>query len=230
MNHSSSDHTMSMDNSSSDHTMSMDHSSSDHTSSHMVMNMQHSTSFFFSTSVRILFDSWETSNDTGYALSLLAIIALAVFTMYLKSVKKNLHQVLAERAHDRAKGEPKKLETEETSMLNPRKAPDMASAFLDPFRNCCACVLYRKDGLVLILFFTLLEIIFSYCLMLIVMTYEVGVFFSVCLGLIIGHMAFMLKPSHVTPPNEGMVQLVTQLPKDENIVLVSNEKDLSNDV
>jgi len=156
------------------------------------LNMQHSSSFYMSTNIAFLFKGWETRDDVSYFLSLLAIIALAIFSVYLKSVKMNLEQVPKQHTVGSFEGE-QVTGAPEKNDDNQMKIPVASYSFLEPLFHCTECFSNRKAYILLLSVVTFLDIVLSYCLMLLAMTFEVGVLFAVSLGLTAGYVFFFLQ-------------------------------------
>eukprot|EP00049_Salpingoeca_infusionum_P005865 m.98016 g.98016 ORF g.98016 m.98016 type:complete len:149 (+) comp13115_c0_seq7:223-669(+) len=117
--------------------------------------------------LQILFNSWETDNPTQYAFSCIAAMAFVVFHNFLKWVARRLDAYLTKK-----------------------------------FDDCCATSLIngtRKTNKLTIpwywemvrAFLHMIQFTISYFIMLIAMTYNVGIFVSVMAGAFIGYFLFM---------------------------------------
>jgi len=149
----------------------------------MEMEMHHTSSFYSSNTVTILFLEWVTNSTLGYTLSLIAIISFGIFTVYLKSVKEWL--VLRQEEKNKISAT---SDVETGKGLN--TAGCATDAFLDPLKKC----IISFSSPIPAFYITCLTFIismFDFCLMLIAMTFEVGVFLSTCLGLSLGYLLFL---------------------------------------
>jgi len=149
----------------------------------MEMEMHHRSSFYSSTTVTILFSEYKTNSTLSYALSLIAIIGFGILTVYLKAVKeglirwqKNKNKNVA--ALDADTGE-KSTHTVCTT-----------AAFLDPLKKCITSFSSPMPAFY-ITCLTFVISVFDFCLMLIAMTFEIGVFLCTCLGLSLGYLLFL---------------------------------------
>jgi len=149
----------------------------------MEMDMHHMSSFHSSTTVTILFLEWVTNSTLGYTLSLFAIIAFGIFTVYLKSVKERLILKQGEKNKTAATSD-----VETGKGLN--TAACVTGAFLDPLRECIT-IFSTPLPAFYITCLTFVISVFDFCLMLIAMTFEVGVFLCACLGLSLGYLLFI---------------------------------------
>jgi len=147
-----------------------------------VMTMSHHLdSFYFSKNVTILFHDWITKTSLGYTLTLFAIVGFGVFNAYLKTMKERLvHKQNFQLSRREGDTDGKALEME---------AGDITFVTVDPIKKCCTCVSYPTTAF-FILCLTFMITMFDFCLMLIAMTFEAGVFFSTCLGISIGCILF----------------------------------------
>lgn len=163
--------------------MNMDTGMGDMTMSGDMEMMEMNMHFYSSNTVTILFLKWVTNSTLGYTLSLFAIIAFGIFAVYLKSVKEWM--ILRQQ---------KKNTIAATSDVETGKGLNttggVAHAFLDPLKNCVTSFSSPVPA-IYITCLTFVISVFDFCLMLIAMTFEVGVFLCACLGLTLGYLLFL---------------------------------------
>jgi len=149
----------------------------------MEMDMHHTSSFYSSNTVTILFLEWVTNSTLGYTLSLIAIIGFGIFTVYLKSVKEWL--VLRQEEKNKISA------TSDVETGKGSNTADCATgAFVDPLKKCITSFSTPVPAFY-ITCLTFIISMFDFCLMLIAMTFEVGVFLCACLGLSLGYLLFI---------------------------------------
>jgi len=164
----------------------------------MEMEMHHLSSFYSSTTVTILFREWITNCTLGYTLSLFAIIAFGIFTAYLKSVKEEL--IRRRQAKSKIVATP---DVENGKKLN--TSDGTTGAFLNPLKMCITSFSSPIPAFY-ITCLTFVISVFDFCLMLIAMTFEVGVFLCTCLGLSLGYLLF-LYPIRLLEPYASTAEL-----------------------
>merc|ERR550534_1293948 len=152
---------------------------------HGMMMSHHPVSFYMSENVTILFNDWITKTSLAYTFSLFAIIGLGIFNAYLKSIRERLvHQ---KQFQTKSTSSPQKEGTDEKDLEI--GVQDNTFAFVDPIKKCCTCVSSPSSAF-FVMCLTFVITMFNFCLMLIAMTFETGVFLSTCLGISIGYMLF----------------------------------------
>merc|ERR1719229_675475 len=125
---------------------------------HSGMMMGHRLFFFTGKENTILFEDWATKTDGEYIGSLAAVFLAAVFTMYLKSVRTGIQKICSPPP---------------TEGAEPIKSA--CDAFLAPCKRMTACC-SGMSNTILLLILTFVIAVFDYCLMLVAMTFEVGLF------------------------------------------------------
>lgn len=129
--------------------------------------MMHMT-FYWGTSVTILFDSWQTNSWLGYLLSLLAVFLFAAFYQYLEDRRLRLKLISA------AKGSPSPPSSDAAA---PLLFPKLRGRRWSPYQFAGA-VLFGVNSAI------------GYFLMLAVMSFNAGVFIAVVVGLAVGYLLF----------------------------------------
>jgi len=166
-----------------DMNMNMDTGMGDMTMRGDMEMMEMGMHFYSSNTVTILFLEWVTNSTLGYTLSLFAIIAFGIFAVYLKSVKEYL--ILWQQEKETVATI---SDVEKGKGLN--TVGGAVCAFLDPLKNCITSFSSPVPAFY-ITCLTFVISVFDFCLMLIAMTFEVGVFLCACLGLSLGYLLFL---------------------------------------
>lgn len=142
---------------------SMDHGGMDHgdTSHHATSTAGHGLFFTTGKVTTVLFEGWQTSNYGEYIGTCLFVILLGILIEWLSMVRECYsHKKMSDFA----------------SMNSPAAAGSTSNAQLG--QHLVKTMLYMSS------------ITLAYSLMLIVMTYNVGLFISAVLGLTIGYLTF----------------------------------------
>lgn len=129
--------------------------------------MMHMT-FYWGTSVTILFDSWQTNSWPSYLLSLLAVFLIAAFYQYMEDRRLRLKLLSV------AKTPPS---PPPSSAATPLLLPKLTGRNWGPYQLAGA-ILFGVNSAI------------GYFLMLAVMSFNAGVFIAVVVGLAAGYLLF----------------------------------------
>ncbi|KIY50394.1 Ctr copper transporter [Fistulina hepatica ATCC 64428] len=122
---------------------------------------------------------WHISTTTAFVFSCIAIIALSSLYEYLRVASKALDVRIARSLSTRAAASGRSVpDPEETSLLSGRHNRPSGSAAVPPVPRVLRAIMYG------------VSVFLSFFLMLIFMTYNAYLIFSVVLGAAIGHYIF----------------------------------------